>query len=96
MKKLLFAALLLISISSYSQTSIKVKVPKVNTTVTVTVPKGQVFNLDKEKDEGELTTNTAFYNKKTYPVYATKKGKLFIKLYSEAKQKEYRKYIKLP
>jgi hypothetical protein len=81
--------LLLLSIPAFSQ--VKVQIKKALVTIDYTIPQGKVFNLD---DEGTLTTNTAIYKKETYPVYVTKKGKLFIKLVNPKTQKEYRKYIK--
>lgn len=95
MKKL---TLLLISsllcVTMYSQSSVKVSLPKLKTNVVLAVPKGQIFYLDAPKDEGTETTNKAIYKGKNYPVYATKNGKLFIKLVSEKTNKAYRKYIK--
>lgn len=85
MKNYLTTLAVIISITSYSQTKIKVNIP---------IPQGKIFNLDTPKDEGTATTKKASYKGKTYIVYATKKGNLFIKLWSDAKNKEYRKYIK--
>ena len=98
MKKTIFVmAFATISTACFAQTKIKVSAstgttPKVNVTVPVTIPQGRTYNLDKQ-DESK-TTNTAIYKGVSYPVYATSKGKLFIKLGSEKTGKEYRKYIK--
>ena len=81
--------LCLLSIQGFSQ--IKINLKKEPVTINYTIPQGKVFNLD---DEGTLTTNKAIYKGETYPVYVTKKGKLFIKLINPKTQKPYRKYIK--
>ena len=96
-KTILVMALAIISTVCFSQTKIKVSAstgttPKVNVSVPITIPQGQTYNLDKQDEQ--QTTNTAIYKGKTYPVFATSKGKLFIKLISEKTGKEYRKYIK--
>jgi len=64
---------------------------KINTNLKMSIPQNQVFNLDK-KDK-ILTTNTAIYKDKIYPVYATSNGKLYIELVSKT-NKIYKKYLK--
>lgn len=49
-----------------------------------------------EKPKVEIPTGYTFEIKgKDYPVYKTDKGKYFVTLYSEEKQKNYRRYLKL-
>jgi hypothetical protein len=63
-----------------------------------TISAQEVYNLDKPKTEKELigkaeaTFNTAIYQKMTYPVYKTAKGKLFI-VYINKKGFPAKKYI---
>lgn len=56
------------------------------------IPIGKVYNLDKA-DEIE-TTNKAILKGVEYKVYATSKGRLYIKLVSAKTGKEYRRYLK--
>lgn len=65
--------------------STKVTLPKKQPNIanSQSIPQGKTFNLDyKSKEEligkATLTTNKAIYKGQEYPVYATKKGKLFI------------------
>lgn len=56
------------------------------------IPNGKTYNLDKA-DEIE-TTNKAILKGVEHKVYATRKGKLYIKLVSAKTGKEYRRYLK--
>jgi hypothetical protein len=77
MKKLLITAMLLLSLSSFSQ---------------------KVYDLDKPKTETQLigkatkTEDKATYHEKTYTVYESEKGKLFI-IYVNKKGNYSKKYI---
>lgn len=55
----------------------------------------KVYNLDVKpiKKEFTLTSDVATYKGINYPVYMSKKGKLFIIVTSKS-GKEYRKYLK--
>ena len=63
-----------------------------------TISAQEVYNLDKPKTEqeligkAELTMNSAIYQKLSYPVYKTAKGKLFI-VYINKKGVPAKKYI---
>lgn len=57
----------------------------------INIPHGKTFNLDTQDEMP--TTNIAIYKGETYPVYATSKGKLYIKLVSIKTGKKYRKFI---
>lgn len=66
--------------------------PSKKTEIVKPVPIGQTFDLDKA-DEIE-TSNKAILKGVSYKVYATSKGKLFIKLISPKTGKPYRRYLK--
>lgn len=97
MKKVSFIIAFMAATIAASAQSSSIKVTtsggKSSVNANISVPQGQRFNLDKPKDEGTLTTNTADYKGTNYPVYVTAKGRLFIKLTSPTTGKEYRKYI---
>jgi hypothetical protein len=55
----------------------------------------ETYDLDKLKQQKEQpvkTTHTVIYNKKSYPIYRTAKGKLFIYVVSKTGN-TYKKYL---
>lgn len=83
-KKVTFTAILFFLLSvAYGQT----KKDSV-----IVVPQGKFFDLDKQDEK--TTTNKAKLKGEIHIVYATAKGKLYIKLVSNKTGKEYRRYIK--
>jgi len=82
MKQFLTAVICLISLSTFSQTNVKVG------------ENGMLIKVEKPKVE--LPTSYKYTVKDVeYPVFKTEKGKYFVNLYSEEKKKNYRRYLKL-
>lgn len=93
MKHILTILLLGVFTASFAQTLPSTLKQKDNTLQSVKpIPNGKVFNLDRV-DEIE-TTNKAILKGIEYKVYATSKGKLYIKLTSAKTGKQYRRYLK--
>lgn len=93
MKHILTALILFASTALYAQIGTSTPKQKDNAAQSVKhIPNGKVFNLDKV-DEVE-TTNKAILKGIEYKVYATSKGKLYIKLTSAKTGKQYRRYLK--
>ena len=84
MKKLLFVALMFITLSTQAQNAVLDK-------------NGNYYSVEISGKTPEPTgkTFTDTKNKIVYPIYITDKGKLFIIKKSKKTNKEYRSYLKL-
>lgn len=93
MKHILTTLLLFASTALFAQRLTSTPKQKDNAAQSIkTIPNGKVFNLDKVDDTE--TTNKAILKGIEYKVYATSKGRLYIKLTSAKTGKQYRRYLK--